>query len=100
MPKKYLLFSMAQHETGMDTVFRTLNLIFKEARHLNRIPVIGKFTMCPTHNLGNSRSNLNFEDYLDLSNGITYQLEEGCHRPIASHLDWIKEEDLDFGLFF
>ena len=98
--KKYLLFSMDRHKTGMDTVFRMLNLIFKEARHLNRIPVIGKFTMSPTHNLGNSRSDLNFDDYLDLSNSITYQLKEGCHRPIASHLVWIKEEDLDLRAYF
>ena len=95
MPKKYLLFSMARRKTGMDNVFRMLNLIFKEAQHLNRIPVIGKFTMSPTHNLGNSRQDLRFEDYLDLSNGITYRLEKGCHRPIASHLDWVKEEDLN-----
>ena len=98
--KKYLLFSMARRETGMDTVFRMLNLIFKEAQHLNRIPVIGKFTMSPTHNLGNSRSDLNFEDYLDLSKGITYRLKKGYHRPIASHLDWVKEEDLDLGTYF
>ena len=93
--KKYLLFSMTQRKTGMDNVFRMLNLIFKEAQHLNRIPVIGKFTMSPTHNLGDSRSDLNFEDYLDLSNGITFQFKQGCLRPIASHLDWIKEEELD-----
>ena len=93
--KKYLLFSMGRRKTGVDNVFRMLNLIFKEAQHLNRIPVIGKFTMSPTHNLGDSRSDLNFEDYLDLSNGITFQFKQGCPKPIASHLNWIKEEELD-----
>ena len=95
MPKKYLLFSMARRKTGVDNVFRMLNLIFKEAQHLNRIPVIGKFTMSPTHNLGDSRQDLCFEDYLDLSNGMTVQFKQGCHRSVAYHLGWIKEEELD-----
>ena len=95
MVKKYLLFSMTERKTGVDDVFRMLNLIFKEARHLNRIPVIGKFTMSPTHNLDNLRANSSFEDYLDLSNGITVERKQGYHRPTASRLDWIREEELD-----
>ena len=86
---------MANRKTGVDNVFRMLNLIFKEARHLGRIPAIGKFTMSPSHNLGNLRSDLCFEDYLDLSNGVVLQFEHGGHKPITSHLDWIKEEELD-----
>ncbi len=95
MTKKYLLFSMTKRKTGVDNVFRMLNLIFKEARHLDRIPVIGEFTMSPTHNLGDSRADLRFEDYLDLSNGITVERKQGCHRPTAFRLDWIREEELD-----
>ncbi len=95
MTKKYFLFSMTERKTGVDNVFRMLNLIFKEARHLNRIPVIGKFGMSQRHNLGNRRANFCFEDYLDLSNGITVERKQGCHRPTASRLDWIREEELD-----
>ncbi len=100
MTEKYLLFSMTRRATGMDTVFRMLNLIFKEAQHLNRIPAIGEFTMSPTHNLGDSRTDLCFEDYLDLSNSKTCQFERGYHRPIASHLSWVKEEDLVLDSYF
>ena len=91
---------MVQRATGMDTVFRMLNLIFKEAQHLNRIPAIGEFTMSPTHNLGDSRTNLRFEDYLDMSNSKTCRFDKGYHRPIASHLRWIKEEDLALDSYF
>ncbi len=100
MAEKYLLFSMAQRATGMDTVFRMLNLIFKEAKYLNRIPAIGEFTMSPTHNLGDSRTNLRFEDYLDLSNSKTCRFEKGYHRPMMSHLSWVKEEDLALDSYF
>ena len=100
MTEKYLLFSMTQRATGMDTVFRMLNLIFKEARYLNRIPAIGEFAMSPTHNLGDSRADLRFEDYLDLYNSKTCQFEEGCHRPTMSHLSWVKEEDLALDSYF
>ncbi len=95
MAKKYLLFSMSQRTTGMDNVFRMLNLVFKEAQHLNRIPVVGKFTLNPSHNLNKHRCDLCFEDYLDLSNSETCRLERGYHRPVASYLNWVKEEDLD-----
>ena len=93
--KKYLLFSMSQRNTGADNVFTMLSRVFREALYLGRIPVIGKFTIGPTHNLGKVKSDFCFEDYLDLSNSITCRFEKGCHRPIASHLDWVKEEELD-----
>ena len=93
--KKYLLFSMTNRKTGVDNVFRILNLIFKEARHLGRTPVVGQFTMSPTHNLGGLRTDLCFEDYLDLSNGVTSPVERMHCQQIASHLDWIPQQDLD-----
>ena len=83
----------------MDNTFRMLNLIFKEAQHLNRVPAIGEFTMSPIHNLGDRRADLRFEDYLDLSNGITFQLKQGCHELTASHLDWIEEQKLDLASY-
>ena len=95
MTKKYLLFSMTRHKAGVDTVFSMLNRIFREARHLNRIPVIGEFNISQKHNMGDNRAALRFEDYLDLSNGITVQLEQGCHRLTRSRLDWMKEQELD-----
>ena len=98
--KKYLLFSMSQRNTGADNVFTMLNRIFIEAHCLGRIPAVGKFTIGPTHNLGKVKSDFCFEDYLDLSNNITCQLEEGCYRPIESHLDWVKEEELDLEAHF
>ena len=91
---------MTQRATGMDTVFRMLNLIFKEAQHLNRIPAIGEFTMSPTHNLGDSRTDLCFEDYLDLFNRKTCRFEKGYYRPMMSHLSWVKEEDLALDSYF
>ena len=98
--KKYLLFSMARRNTGMDNVFAMLARIFKEARYLGRIPAIGKFTIGPLHNLGKVKSDFCFEDYLDLSNGIVYRFERGFHRIAASRLEWIKEEDLDLRSYF
>ena len=98
--KKYLLFSMSRRNTGTDNVFTMLDRVFREALYLGRIPAIGKFTIGPMHNLGKGKSHLCFEDYLDLSNGITYRLGKGCHRPIASHLDWVKEEDLNLESYF
>ena len=95
LPNKYLLFSMTERKTGVDNVFRMLNLIFKEARHLNRIPVIGEFTMSPTHNLGDSRTDLHFEDYLDLSSVINVQFEQGRYRSTTLSQPWIKEKELD-----
>ncbi len=100
MTDKYLLFSMTQLATGIDTVFRMLNLIFKEAQHLNRIPAIGEFTMSPNHNLDEPRFDLCFEDYLDLSNSKTCRFEKGYHKPIMSHLSWVKEEDLALDSYF
>ena len=99
MTKKYLLFSMTERKTGVDNVFGMLNRIFKEDQHLNRIPVIGEFTMSQNHNIGDNRADLRFEDYLDLSNGITVRLEQGCHRPTASRLDWMKEKELDLASY-
>ena len=98
-PKKYLLFSMFNRKTGVDNVFTMLSLIFKEAIHLGRIPVIGKFTMSPSHNLGVFRTDLCFDDYLDLSRGVTLQREHGYYKAVASHLDWIKEEELDLTVY-
>ncbi len=95
LPNKYLLFSMTGRKTGADNVFRMLNLIFKEARHLSRIPVIGEFTMSPTHNLGDSRADLCFEDYLDLSNIMNVQFEQGCYRFSTLVQPWIKEKELN-----
>ena len=96
---KYLLFSMTERKTGVDNVFRMLNLIFKEAQYLNRIPVIGEFTMSPTHNLGDSRADLRFEDYLDLSNIVNVQFEQGRYRPITLSQPWIKEKELDLASY-
>ena len=93
--KKYLLFSMSRRNTGTDNVFTMLNRAFREALYLGRIPAVGKFTIGPIHNLGSIKSDFCFEDYLDLSNGVTYQLKKDGHKPIASHLDWVKEEDLN-----
>ncbi len=86
---------MSSRNTGMDNVFTMLERVFREARHLGRIPAVGKFTIGPTHNLGKVKSDFCFEDYLDLSNSITYKFEEGYHKAVSSHLDWVKEEDLD-----
>ena len=91
---------MCRRNTGADNVFTMLDRVFREARHLGRIPVIGKFTIGPTHNLGAIKSDFCFEDYLDLSNGITYSFEKGYHSPIAACLEWIKEEDLDLKSYF
>ena len=91
---------MCRRNTGADNVFMMLNRVFREARHLGRIPVVGKFTMNPSHNLGIIRTDFCFEDYLDLSNGITYSFEKGYRRPIATHLEWIREEDLDLESYF
>ena len=99
-PEKYLLFSMSHCKRGMDTVFRILNLIFREAQHLDRIPVIGKFTIEPFHNLGGIRTDLCFDDYLDLSRGVTKYFEQGRYKSVASHLDWIREEDLNLESYF
>ena len=93
--KKYLLFSMSRSETGVDNAFSMLNRVLLEAQHLSRIPAIGKFAMSPTHNLGDNRFNWCFEDYLDLSNGVTHQLGKKVHKPIAFGVDWIKEQQLD-----
>ena len=98
-PNKYLLFSMTGRKTGVDNVFRMLNLIFKEAKHLNRIPVIGEFTMSPTHNLGDSRTDLRFEDYLDLSSSVTVQFEQGYHRSNILSQGWIKEKELNLASY-
>ena len=99
MTKKYLLFSMNKRQAGLDSVFGMLNRIFKEAKHLNRIPVIGRFIMDQRHNMGKRRAHLRFEDYLDLSNGITVRFERGCHRPAASCLEWMKEQELDLAKY-
>ena len=99
MTKKYLLFSMTKRKTGVDNIFRMLNLIFKEAQHLNRIPAIGEFTMSSKHDLGDGRADLRFDDYLDLSNGLTVQLKQGYHKLVASRLDWIKEQELDLASY-
>ena len=93
--QKYLLFSMTERKTGVDNIFRMLNLIFKEARLLGRIPVVGQFTMSPNHNLGNLKTGSCFADYLDLSNGVTSQMEGMQRKQIASHLDWMPQQDLD-----
>ena len=99
MTKKYLLFSMTRHQKGVDNVFSMLKHIFREARYLNRIPVIGEFNISQTHNMGDNKTDLRFEDYLDLSNGITVRLEQGCHRPTVSRLDWMKEQELDLASY-
>ena len=99
MTKKYLLFSMNKRQAGLDSVFGMLSRIFKEAKHLNRIPVIGRFIMDQRHNMGKRRAHLRFENYLDLSNGITVRFQQGCHRRTASHLDWIQEQELDLGKY-
>ena len=99
MTKKYFLFSMNKRQVGLDSVFGMLNRIFKEAQHLHRIPAIGRFIMDQKHNMGKRRAHLCFEDYLDLSNGITVRFEQGCHRPTASHLDWIQEQELDLASY-
>ena len=91
---------MCRRNTGTDNVFMILNRIFREARYLGRIPVVGKFTIGPRHNLGKIKSDFCFEDYLDLSNGITYSSEKGCRRPIAACIEWIREEDLDLESYF
>ena len=99
MTKKYLLLSMTERKTGVDSAFSMLHRIFREARYLNRIPVIGEFNISQTHNMGDNRSDLRFEDYLDLSNSITVQYEKGCHRPTASRLEWMKEQELDLASY-
>ena len=71
------------------------SVFLERLNHLGRIPAVGKFTIGPTHNLGKVKSDFCFEDYLDLSNSITYKFEGGYHKAVASHLDWVKEEDLD-----
>ncbi len=90
---------MTRRKTGVDNVFGMLNRIFKEAQHLNRIPVIGEFNISQTHNMGDNRTDLRFEDYLDLSDSVTVQLDQGCHKPTASHLDWMKEQELDLASY-
>ncbi len=90
---------MNKRQAGLDSVFGMLNRIFKEAKHLDRIPVIGRFIMDQRHNMGKRRAHLRFEDYLDLSNGITVRFEQGCHRPAASRLDWIQEQELDLAKY-
>ena len=86
---------MSGSETGVDNAFTMLNRVLLEAQHLDRIPAIGKFAMNPTHNLGDNRFSWCFEDYLDLSSGVTYRLGKEGHRPTASGIDWIKEQELD-----
>ncbi|MBC6413723.1 MAG: hypothetical protein GDA45_02145 [Chromatiales bacterium] len=83
---------MTNRKTGVDNIFRMLNLIFQEAYLLDRVPVIGKFTMSPTHNLGNLKTNFCFDDYLDLSN---QQLLKGGRRQSFSASNWMKEEEFD-----
>ena len=86
---------MSKSETGVDSAFSMLNRVLLEAQHLSRIPAIGTFAMSPTHNLGDNRFNWHFEDYLDLSNGVTHQVGREGHGPTAFGVDWIKEQELD-----
>lgn len=94
-PAKYIVFSSTQqHKLGVDAVLRMLKNVFLEAFHLGRIPVIGKFTVSPRHNLYFRKDDFHFEDYLDLSKGTVRAITQ-VDEIIKDRQEWIKEEEFD-----
>lgn len=91
---KYLFFSMLQRKSGVDHILRILNIVFLEAYSLGRIPVIGKFTVHPGHNMYFRKSDFNFEDYLDLSGGTLRRVDK-VDDIVKDHQEWLKESDVN-----
>ena len=95
---KYIVFSITKRKLKTDHIFRILNVVFLEARSLNRIPVIGKFMVHPSNNLGFQRDDFRFEEYLDLSNG-TLRRSNRVDKVVENNQEWIKEEDFDLARY-
>ena len=91
---KYLVFSMTKSKSGIDQIFKTLNVVFLEAFDLGRIPVIDKFAVRSGHNFYCRRDNFKFEDYLDLSAGTIRPIDK-VNSIIKDGQNWIREEDFD-----
>ncbi|MBC6413721.1 MAG: hypothetical protein GDA45_02135 [Chromatiales bacterium] len=97
--KKYLLFPTFRSDAGVDHIFTILSLIFAEAQHLDRVPVIGGFAMGYQHNLNKSVPLTRFENYLDLTNSVVSRSKENPCQPKINHLEWLKEEEFDACFF-
>ena len=97
-PSKYLVFYITKNKFTAGYIFRILNVVFLEARQLNRIPVIGNFAVSPEDNLEFKRNDFRFEDYLDLSHGTLRQINQ-VDNIVQDTQKWVKEEEFDMGSY-
>ena len=91
---KYLVFSMTQSKSGIDQIFKNLNVVFLEAFDLGRIPVIGKFAVRSEYNFFCRRDDFKFEDYLNLSEGTIRPVDK-VDSIVRDGQKWIREEEFD-----
>ena len=95
---KYLVFSMTQSKSGIDQIFKNLNVVFMEAFDLGRVPVIGKFAVRAEYNFYCRREDFMFEDYLNLSKGTIRPIDK-VDNIVKDGQKWIREEDFDLDCY-